>query len=270
MRSPAHSEDWVGRQQELRRLCDAMEKRESLLIWGDADAGKTALLGKAIGQSPTDAQKACLYADGGASVKEILLKLVRSLWENGHPRVTEKWRAAQGHHHMVSAWLREQSGGQLSRMVCGALAEQPCWIFLDHAPPCTHSVAKFLKNLMWRWNTPVYTVARGFSPVEAGQAWSLYWTDKYRLHLGPLPETDAAELLRLCIRRYALIRLELEDFREEVLRLSGRLPGAIVKMCALAAKPKYQYEQRIKTTLIHVDYLMGKQADAFGHLESFE
>jgi len=38
--------------------------------------------------------------------------------------------------------------------------------------------------------------------------------------------------------------------------LSGCLPGCIVKMCELAADPRYRYGDQIKVKLVHVDYLM--------------
>jgi hypothetical protein len=256
-----HNSDWVDRQQELRRLQDAMRRRESLLICGDADSGKTALVAKAIDNSTDKVRRSCLCVDGGASVKELLLRLVRALWENEHPLVAGKWRAAQASHYTVSGWLREQSGGRLRSIVCEVLKNQPCWIFLDSLHPCTHLVARFLKELMWRWETPIYALARGLSPIELGEAWGLYWNDKLRLPMGPLPIADATVLLSACIRRFGLSHCELGSFQHEVLDLSGRLPGAIVKMCEMAAQPKYQYQGQIKTCLVHVDYLMGRGAE---------
>jgi hypothetical protein len=259
--SPVQSQDWVDRQQELRRLRHAMQKRESLLIWGDADSGKTALVAKVLDLLPKKMERACLLVEGGASVKELLLKMVRCLWEKEHPLVTGKWRAAQGSHYTVSGWLRGQSGGRLRAMLIEVLKERPCWIFLDHIPPCTHLVARFLKELMWRWETPVYMLARGCAPVELGESWSLYWNDKLRLHVGPLPIADASALLSACVRRFGLNRWELGGFEQEVLELSGRLPGTIVKMCEMAAQPQYQYQRQIKTRLVHVDYLMRGEAN---------
>jgi hypothetical protein len=79
-------------------------------------------------------------------------------------------------------------------------------------------------------------------------------------------ETDAGAksgLLRLSgcpivqdARGYGLVGLDLRGFREELLRWSGRLPGAIIKMCALASRPQYQYGGRIKTRLLYIDYQM--------------
>jgi hypothetical protein len=117
-------------------------------------------------------------------------------------------------------------------------------------------MARLMKEIMYRCETPVYLIARGMSPTEIGYAWSLYWNDSLRLHLDPLHEKDARELLESCIKDFGLNSLDLEDFREEFLRLSGRLPGSILKMSKLAADSRYHFGDRIKIKLVHVDYLM--------------
>ncbi len=261
MKPAVHSDEWFDRQQEMRQLREAMKRRESLLLWGETDSGKTALVKRVIHQLPAKMQQACIWASGGATLKALLQELVRWLWENQDPLVGESWRASQASHYRVSGWLREKSAGRLRLLFCSAIKARPCWIFLDQIPPCTHLVTRFLKDLIWRWETPVYMLARGCSPAELGDAWSLYWNDKLRLHVGPLAIADASALLSTCIGRFGLDRCELEDFEHEVLQLSGRFPGAIVKMCSMAALPKYQYDGQIKTRLLRVDYLMGRQSD---------
>jgi hypothetical protein len=99
-------------------------------------------------------------------------------------------------------------------------------------------------------------VARGFSHAEIGYAWSIYFTPQYHIKLGPLPESASRELLEQCIQRFGLASLDLEGFREDVLRLSGQLPGSIINMCQLAADPHYHYGDHVKIKLIHVDYLL--------------
>ncbi len=69
----------------------------------------------------------------------------------------------------------------------------------------------------------------------------------------------AAELLEACLKRLGLSRFDLEEFRKKVLELSGGVPGAMVKMCELSADPRYQNGSRIKTKLVHIDYLMSGQ-----------
>jgi hypothetical protein len=65
--------------------------------------------------------------------------------------------------------------------------------------------------------------------------------------------------LESCIGQFGLCQFDVVDFREETLDLSKQVPGAIVKMCALAADPRYRYGSRIKTKSLYIDYLMGGQ-----------
>jgi hypothetical protein len=124
------------------------------------------------------------------------------------------------------------------------------------SPPLTLAVAKVVRELVWMRNTPVYLVARGSGPEEVGHAANMYWDERQRLILEPLHGSAARELLEWCIRRFGLARLNLDDFREAVLSMSGHNPGVLVKMCELAAEPRYHYGSRIKTRLIHIDCLM--------------
>ena len=63
--------------------------------------------------------------------------------------------------------------------------------------------------------------------------------------------------------------LDLEDFRDDILRLSGHLPGSIVRMCELAADSRYHYGDRIKIKLVHVDYLMQSNPSAINRAPAF-
>jgi hypothetical protein len=129
-------------------------------------------------------------------------------------------------------------------------------IFLDHLPPATQSMARFLKEIIWRCKTPVYLLARGYDRQEIGHAWSIYFANEYRIPVGPLSAICARELLERSIRRFRLDRFDLAGFRDEILRLSAHLPGSVIKMCELAAHPRYHYGVQIKVNLVHVDYLM--------------
>jgi hypothetical protein len=122
---------------------------------------------------------------------------------------------------------------------------------------------------MFRCRTPIYLAARGYTQSDIGYAWSLYWNDDLRIHLGPLPERIARELLEKCIRQFGLASLDLGGFREEILHLSGLWPGSIVKMCELAVGARYHYGDQIKTKLVHVDYLLRGNPSADFHSQNF-
>jgi hypothetical protein len=84
-----------------------------------------------------------------------------------------------------------------------------------------------------------------------------------------LHEKHARELLEFCIRDFGLNLLDLEDFRKEVLRLSGLLPGAISKMSRLATDSRYRFGDRIKIKLVHVDYLLQSNKSTFNGAPPF-
>jgi len=43
------SEIFLGRNSELEHLCEAIRKRESVLVWGASDSGKSTLVARALG-----------------------------------------------------------------------------------------------------------------------------------------------------------------------------------------------------------------------------
>lgn len=247
----------IGRQAQCRRLNAAIRNRESLLVWGPTDAGKTTLIKMLIEGLPEPDRRNCIYWAGAASVRQLVAELVKGLYLAGNTLVRTKVRQDGCGESSLNRWLREQTSGRLKVLLYSAAKAGRYWIFLDNFPPSTQAMAGFLKEIIWRCRTPVYLLARGCSHAEIGYAWSIYFIPQYHVSLGPLPESSARELLEQCIKRFGLDILDLEGFREEILRLSRQIPGTIVRMSEMAADPKYQYGHQVKLGLVHVDYLMG-------------
>ena len=259
----------VGRREELRALRVAIQKRESRLVWGSMDAGKTALVRRVISDLPDAEREKCVYWAGVASGRQLLSYLVGQLYEKGDSYVRRKVHADGANDASLHRWLNKQSSLRLRGILFTASAAGDYRFFMDHFPAPTHNMTRLMKEIMFQCGTPVYLIARGMSQQEIGYAWSLYWNDSLRLHLGRLHEKHARELLELCIRDFGLNSLDLEDFREDVLRLSGLLPGSIVKMSRLAADSRYHYGDRIKIKLVHVDYLMQSNPTAINRGPAF-
>lgn len=99
-------------------------------------------------------------------------------------------------------------------------------------------------------------VAPGWTHRELGHGAQLYWNDQQRLHVGSLPLAEAYRLLDWAIQKFGLAQFDLDGFREDILEFSGLLPGAILRMCEAAMDSHYHFDGRIKTKLLHVDYLM--------------
>jgi hypothetical protein len=178
--------------------------------------------------------------------------------------VRKKARADRAIDTTLNRWINEQSMSRLQGILFKAAEQGEYRFFLDDLPPASPALAHLMKEIMYRTRTPVYLTGHGYSQGEIGYAWSLYWTDEYRIRLGPLSEASARELLARCIERFGLGSLELKGFRDDVLHLSGRSPGAIVRMCELAPSRRYHYGDQVKVKLLHVDYLL--QANRFGSL----
>lgn len=246
----------IGRKEELQSLLSAIKKRESRLVWGATDSGKTTLIKKAISELSGEERRSCICWTGPASGKQLLSHFVGQLFKLNDPFVRTKVLADGANDISLSRWLQGQKCLRLRGILFTASKRGRYCFFLDDFPPATHNMARLMKEMMYRCATPVYLAAQGYSQGEIGYAWSLYWNNNLRVHLGPLNNRGARGLLESCIRRFRLDLLELEDFREEILHLSGHIPGSIVKMCKLAANSEYHYGDRIKVKLVHVDYLM--------------
>ena len=246
----------IDRKAESLRLHQAIRKRESLLICGPAGVGKTALVSKVVAELRQDIAGSAIFVDGLLGLRPFLRVLLQNLHDAGDSTLRRQLRAEGAGGGNFKSWLKSQPTSRLKGAVYRSMQTASYWIFLDHVPHLTHAVAKVIRELVWMRNTPVYLLARGSGPEEIGHAVKIFWNDRQRLTLEPLHESAARELLESCIGRFGLAHLNLDDFREAVLSMSGYNPGVLVKMCELAAEPRYHYGSRIKTRLIHIDYLM--------------
>ena len=257
MRQPsADLERLVGREGEMRDLRAAFRKGCSQLIWGAADSGKTFLIAKILADLPQNERRKCICWSGPGSRRQLVEQLIRGLYGAGDPLVRKKVHADGYGDSTLVRWVGAQSLLRLRGILFTAAEQGDYRFFLDHLSPISHAFAHLLKEIMYRTKTPVYLTGRGHTQGEIGFAWSLYWTDEYRVHLGSISDAAARELMEICIEKFRLGSLDLGGFRDELLHLSGHLPGSIVKMCQLAADPRYHYGEQVKLKLLHVDYLL--------------
>lgn len=248
------AETFIGRQSELARLQDAIRKRESMLIWGLPDSGKSELVLRAVSQLPATIRNQCVCATGNGSPQEILRSITQGFAED--PLFRSKFRSETGYGASFTQWIKHQSSLRLRGLLYRATGSRKYWILLEDLAPMTHMIARIMQQLMLNQETPVYAIAGGWTYKELGYGAQLYWNDRQRLEVGVLPLPAAKELLEWAIRRFGLAQFDLDGFREDILQFSGLLPGAILRMCAAASDNRYQFDGRIKTKLLHVDYLM--------------
>jgi energy-coupling factor transporter ATP-binding protein EcfA2 len=247
-------EIFLGRSDELARLCEAIRKRESLLVWGPTNSGKSTLVSRAVKALPERIVKSCICTTGAGSPQEILRRIACALAED--PLFSAKFGAETKDRASFPQWVHKQTSLRLRGLLYRAAGAGEYWIFLEDTAPMTHALTRIVKELMINQETPIYCVAPGWTHRELGHGAKLYWNDQQRLHVGPVPLAEANRLLDWAIRKFGLAQFDLDGFREDILQFSGLLPGAILRMCEAAMDSHYHFEGRIKTKLLHVDYLM--------------
>src|SRR5580658_3342964 len=168
MSGTVQPETLVGRSEELRALRVAIQKRASRLLWGPTDTGKTILIKTAISELPDAERRNCVYWTGAASGRQLLSHFVGQLYERGDPFVRRKVHADGATESTLHRWLNRQSSLRLRGILFTASTAGDYRFFVDHFPPPTHNMARLMKEIMYRCETPVYLVARGMSKQEIG------------------------------------------------------------------------------------------------------
>jgi energy-coupling factor transporter ATP-binding protein EcfA2 len=245
---------WLDRERELAALREAARSGRSLLISGPAGAGKSALVEHALSVLKPAASRRFLRAGGPAGLRDLLRKLIAELRAARDATLAAELRSAGVRAEGFSRWLGAQSSSRLKGAVYRSADAARLAVVVDHAPALTAAEAKVLVELVRMRRTPVWFITRHSDGRVAQLLAEIYWDRSSRLVLGPLPPAAARELLDAAIRSNRLERFDLADFRPEVLRLSRRLPGAILGLCRLASDAGYRSGNRIKTRVAYVDY----------------
>jgi hypothetical protein len=237
-------------------LIGAIRERRSLVIFGPPDSGKSALVDRALAKLPLGIASNCLHVRVERPFQRVLQRHVIGLVAAKDFVAQTAFLADAGEFRSAESWVKKQTSGRLRSLLFRAFDRSRYWIFWDGGRALGLSHYHFLREVIWMRKTPVYVLARGLGYEYLGQAGRLFWSDEQRLALGPLPPEQARDLLEFAIENKGLEGLDLDGFREQVLEASRGLPGAILKMAAMAGQPQYQFGNKVKTTLIHTDYLI--------------
>jgi Cdc6-like AAA superfamily ATPase len=247
---------FVGRVAETERLREAILARRSLLVYGPADTGKTALLNQTLTSLPDSARRNCIICDSCESPRSIWRDLVRPLSEAGDPQVTSRVERECGSSGSLEHWLSKQSSLRLRGILRRATRDGSYCIFIDVPGTLPAGAYRLLQEWVWSGRTPVFLLARGATQQELGRVAQLFWYEGLQLKLGPLQPEDAESLLQNSITRFRLRQIADEEFRDFVLTRCNGVPGKIVRLCELASQSAYQSGGHVKLHTLAIDLEM--------------
>jgi energy-coupling factor transporter ATP-binding protein EcfA2 len=258
-RSRQFVEGFLDRRQELRRMSAALRRGESLLVAGPAGSGKSALVASAAQRLAPAEARATLALGPVEGLQDFLGELLHSLLRKRDPVLTATLRREGVKEDEFKAWLGAETSSHLKGVAYRAFERSAYRLILDPTPTITPAMARVLVELIRMRNGSLFLLTRDPSRPDLARLRDVYWTDEFRLDLGPLPVPEARQLVEARIQKALFDRLDLTSFRKQVLDLSKGLPGAIVQFAAMASEPRYRDGPRLRTELMQIDYLMGRR-----------
>lgn len=244
----------------MSRLREAILARQSLLLHGPPESGKTALFNETLSSQPEAVHRNCILCHSCENPRRMWWHLMHCLGEAGEPQVLSRVKRECHSPASLACWLDKQSSVRLRGILRSAMRAGDYCVLIDAPGILPARAYRLLQEWVWSGRTPVFLAARGISEHELGRVARLFWHEGMRLELGPLQPEDTQALLENSIARFGLTQLADAEYRDFVLAQCEGLPGRIVRLCELASQRTYQSCGHIKLHTLAVDFLMRSEA----------
>ena len=230
---------------ERRRIREAFEKRESILIRGPAGAGKTALLRAAIAGLPD--RRDIVQLAYSSSLHRLLVDLAHSLLAMKHGTLLDLARPDAD----LDKWLAHQTSLHLKGILLTSLAAEPRTLVLDGMDGGSFPMYRFLQKLYYARGMTIIGAAR--DTASLGALSRLFFDPRRIVHIGPLTHAESRRLFCLAANRFGLQGLDLDEFRQKALGSAHGNPGQMIEMCRLAADPAYLSGKHVKFAPVRME-----------------
>ncbi len=214
----------------MRRIEEAVLRGESLVVFGPAGSGKTALV-----QSVTASTKRAVYMEHRPVLHDMLTSLATTLV------------------HLPSDKCDEQTSVHLRGLIWRALAANPCLLMLDGIEGSSFPAYRFFQRVYHIPGMVMIAVSR--DALRLGELHRLFWDPRRTVQVAPLSDPEASTLFDLAADRFGLREFDLADFRPRVLDNAKGNPGQIVEMCRMAQHPQYHTGKHILFAPLHIDLM---------------
>ncbi len=213
-------------------------KRKSMLLFGEAGAGKTRLL-----RSLATSQPHIAYAKASTSARELLLGILEGMHLGS--RKSE-----------IAARSKGMSLAGLRGMVEKSLEEQPWILFLDQVQSPSNAISHLVRELNYFDRTPILFAARSEHMEDIGGLRSLCLNRTSRVALKPWPAPVALEFTQQQAALCGLEAANLDEALKGIADLSHGYPGRILRMLHMASEETYRQGGSIKFHVLYVDFSM--------------
>lgn len=213
-------------------------KRKSMLLFGEAGAGKTRLLRGLLASQPYIA-----YAKASTSSRELLIGILEATHLGS--RKLE-----------LTARSKGASLTCLKGMVEERLNKQPWIIFLDQVQSPSNVISHLVKELNYYERTPILFAARSEHMEDTGGLRSLCLNRTSRVVLKAWPAPVALEFTQQQAALSGLEAANLDEALKGIAELSHGYPGRILQMLHMARDETYRQANSIKIHVLYVDFSM--------------
>jgi hypothetical protein len=231
-----------ARQAELATLREHLAARRSLLLHGEAGAGKTLLLSVLRPELPS-----VLYSPQNGTPQQLYRNLLAALMASGNQELAGIFPGG-----MQDA--QRKTAVAVRGIVREILNNSKYVIVLDHLARPSQSLAASIRELKVNCSVPVVAVSRSQHMEDAGFVLQLFPERREKLALRNFDRKTAAEFATRCAQGQGLAAANLQQFLDAIVDHSDGNPGAIQQMVSLATQPKYAHGDSIKIAPLYIDY----------------
>ncbi len=232
----------IDRADEMAHLQDQVQRRKSMLVFGQESVGKTRLL-----ESFVKTQPLALHVNRVQTPRDLVLGLV------------ERLQCLNRRDLRLPGNPKSLSTSSLKGMIQRALDQAPFLLVLDHLSGPSRVVTGMIKEMNYYGRTPIIFAARTPHMEDIGSLQPMCADRSERVELKNFSPAIALEFAQREAERVQLWASNLEQALHSLVEWSEGNPGSILYMIRMASLPKYRMGDQIKAHVLYLDYRMGRR-----------
>jgi len=229
---------FVGREQELKRICDALKDKKHVLILGEEGLGKTALVNEFIIRAlQLNPKQKILLSRQSTSLKNTCIELVECLYRFHHlyklPKEMKSLEFYQSGGISRTRFAKLRTVVLKNLFLNSSHSIKNLIVVLDHLGKIKSKFFSFLENL--RDHAQLILIARTARKEEIGRFWVML-SDFARVELQPFSRMEANHLATHWLDGIEIDGEQLHD----VIRIANGNPKILQDICREIRKQSFE------------------------------